>query len=314
MTLAAIMLIAAAAMAVLLALAELLAHAAHARFLASVILGEDGRTSTSKTFIFLWTLLIGWALIALVVGGQLVGQHACVHLPNPVTACGHDQLGRFQAGWHHFVRAGLSGDYLVLLGIPAAAGVAAKGVTQSQVAGAGFKKPRAPGSGGVLARLAEIFSADDGTTDIGDFQYLIFNVVTGVYFVARFLSPDGTGLPTIPATLLGLTSVSAGLYVGKKAVSNSQPTVSGVFPLPLHDGQPFTVIGTGLVPDAGSPTSVTPQITIDGVPATAVAAAGDHLIAKAPHNLGPGGIPMIRQLRVLNPYGGITADFPVQCL
>ncbi|MGH3420778.1 MAG: hypothetical protein ACRDOD_14475, partial [Streptosporangiaceae bacterium] len=234
--------------------------------------------------------------------------------PHATGACAHDLVGRFQSGWQHFLHAGLSGDYLVLLGIPAAAGVAAKGVAVSQIANGGFKRPRAPGAGGAMTRVAEVFSADDGTTDIGDLQYVIFNLVTATYFVARFLRPDGAGLPTIPATLLGLTSVSAGLYIGKKVVATSQPAVTGVFPLPLHDGQPFTVIGTGLASDPGSPTSVDPQITIDGVPATAVAATGEHLIAKAPPNLGPGGIPMIRQLRVLNPYGGITADFPVQCL
>ena len=81
-----------------------------------------------------------------------------------------------------------------------------------------------------FGRIAEIFSADDGTTDIGDFQYLIFNLVTAVYFVAQFLNPDGTGLPTIPDTLLGLTSVSAGLYVGKKAVTSSQPVGDGGVP------------------------------------------------------------------------------------
>jgi len=29
----------------------------------------------------------------------------------------------------------------------------------------------------------------DGTTDIGDFQYVIFNLVTAVYFVAEFVRP-----------------------------------------------------------------------------------------------------------------------------
>ena len=52
----------------------------------------------------------------------------------------------------------------------------------------------------------------------------------------------------------------------KKAVTNTKPTVTGVFPQPLHDGQPFTVIGTGLTVDPASLTKVEPQITIDGMP------------------------------------------------
>lgn len=319
MSLATIALIAALAVLVVLVLVELIARAVGARFFSTVILGQDGRTSTSKTFILMWTLLVGWALIALLIAGEFVPTHACVpptDIANAAYGCKThgDEVGLLQVGWLHFLHAGLSGSYLVLLGVPAAAGVAAKGITQSQANGTGFKTPKTGDGSAPFARVAEIFSADDGTTDIGDFQYLIFNLVTAVYFVSQFLNPDGSGLPTIPDTLLGVTSVSAGLYVGKKAVTRSQPSVTGVFPLPLHDGQTFTVIGTGLTVDPASPTHAEPQITIDGVPATAVRAAGTNLSAKAPPNLGPGGSPITRQLRVLNPYGGITPDFPVQCL
>jgi hypothetical protein len=312
-SLAGITLIAAGIIVVLLAVFEVLARLAHGSFLASVILGADGRTSTSKTFILLWTLLVGWALLALLIAGQFANTHGCVFNQHPRQACSHDELGLFQVGWRHFLHAGLSGSYLILLGIPGAAGVAAKVITQSSVTGSGFKKPRKKG-GPPLARVTEIFSADDGTTDVGDFQYVLFNLVTAVYFVTQFLNPDGTGLPTIPDTLLGLTSVSASVYVAKKAVTNNQPTVTGVFPQPLHDGQVFTVIGTGLTVDPSSPTPVEPQITIDGMPAVDVRENHDNLVAKAPPNVTVGGTPMVRHLRVLNSYGGITADFDVQCM
>jgi hypothetical protein len=312
--LAGIALVAAGAVLLLLVVVELIARAGGERFFTTVILGLDNRTSTSKTFVFLWTLLVGWALVALLIGGEFVHTHACVHAPNPVRACRGNEVGLLQAGWTHFLHAGLSGAYLVLLGVPGVAAVAAKGITQSRVNGTGFKTTKPKDGSDPFGRLAEIFSADNGTTDIGDFQYLIFNLVTAVYFVAQFLNPDGSGLPTIPNTLLGLTSVSAGLYVGKKAVISTQPTVTGVFPLPLHDSQPFSVLGTGLAADPAAPTDVNPQITIDGVPATAVVASNGSLLAKAPPNLGPGGTPMTRQLQVLNPYGGISANFPVQCL
>lgn len=309
---------------IFLACVEGIARVGHGSFFATVILGEDGRTSTSKTFIFMWTLLVGWALVALLIAGELVHQHGCVpatvgsDVTSAAKACkkAKDNLGLLQVGWLHFLNSGLSGAYLILLGIPAAAGVAAKGITQSQVNSTGFKTPKPPSDHPApFSRLAEVFSADDGTTDIGDFQYLIFNVVTAVYFVVQFVHPDGTGLPTIPDTLLGLTSVSAGLYVGKKAVSRSQPVVTGVFPLPLHDSQEFTVMGTDLVEDPASPTPVKPQITIDGMPATIVRCddAGN-LVAVAPANVGVGGSPLARQLQVMNPYGGISSNYQVQCL
>jgi hypothetical protein len=318
MSVAAIALIALGVVLVLLALLALLSRAAHARFFSTVILGADNRTSTSKTFVFMWTLLVAWALIALLIAGEFVSRHSCVPLTDLTGAAVRcrlqgDETGLLQVGWLHFLHTGVSAQYLVLLGVPGAAAIAAKGITQSQVDDSGFKTTKAQTGPDPIGRITEIFNDDDGATDIGDLQYLIFNLVTATYFVAQFLNPDGTGLPVIPATLLGLTSVSAGLYVGKKAVSRNQPVVTGVFPLPLHDGQVFTVMGTYLTVDPTAPVDVEPQITIDGLSATLISAANGTLKAKAPPNLGASGTPLIRQLVVLNPYGGITSNFQVPC-
>jgi hypothetical protein len=126
----------------------------------------------------------------------------------------NDQVGLLQIGWHNFITNGLLGGYLVLLGIPASAAVAAKAITQSKNDSGTAPKTTAPSSQGnitnkAMARVAQIFSADDDTTDIGDFQYVIFNLLTAAYFVAEFVRPSPLGLPVIPDTLLGLTSVSA---------------------------------------------------------------------------------------------------------
>lgn len=320
MTLAEVAAIAGGAVIGLLLLFQALASWAGGTFIGSVILGADGRTSTSKTFVLLWTLLVGWALIALLIAGQFLATRGCVLHPHPLRACRANQLALLQVGWKHFLHSPLSGTYLVLLGIPGAAAVTAKGITQASVDGDGFKVPKPapttkPAFGAArIARVAEIFSADDGATDIGDFQYVIFNLLTAIYFVTRFLRPDGAGLPSIPDTLLGLTGVSASVYLGKKAVTHSRPIVTGIFPLPLHDGRQFTVIGTGLTMDPASPTDVQPQITIGGLSAVDVRAVGNNLVAKAPPNISVAGAPLVRPLRVLNPYGGITADFDVPCL
>jgi hypothetical protein len=321
MTLAGLALIAAGLVAILLLLVEGVTWASDGRsFLATVIIGEDGRTSTSKTFILLWTLLVGWALVALLIAGQFVTTHACISTATAGEALHRcqkvgDRVGLLQLGWTHFLNAGLSGSYLILLGVPAAAGVAAKGIAQNQAqSSTAVKTPATKDTGtGAFNRIAQIFSADDGTTDIGDFQYLIFNLVTAAYFVSQFLNPDGSGLPTIPDTLLGLTSVSAGLYVGKKAVTRSQAMVTGVFPMPVRDGQTFTILGTGLTVDPAMPTDGVAQVSIDGAMATNVVAEGTNLRATAPANLAPGGTPTTRQLRILSPYGVVTSDFTIQC-
>ena len=115
----------AAAVAALLGTAELIARTAHHSFLATVILGQDNRTSSSKTFVFLWTLLVGWALACLLIAGELISAHACAairEISAAVTACTlqRDRVGLLQAGWRQFLDAGLAGGYLVLLGVPAA--------------------------------------------------------------------------------------------------------------------------------------------------------------------------------------------------
>jgi hypothetical protein len=87
-----------------------------------------------------------------------------------------------------------------------------------------------------------------------------------------------------------------------------------VFPLPLHDGEEFTVLGTDLTAQEGASTDAEPQVTIDGMSASVLATRDGHLIVRAPHTISVAGAPLVRKLRVLNPYGGITADFDVSCL
>ena len=264
----------------------------------------------------LWTLLVSWALLSMLIAGEFVSVDHCHHAMGTITC--PDDVARLQRSWTAFLKGPLSGTYLILLGVPGAAAVAAKQVTTNDVKGQGFKKPKPPIPPDVkqkhpvatrakapLVGLAEIFSDDDGATDIGDFQYLIFNVITAVYFVAQFLHPDGKGLPTIPNTLLGLTGVSASVYIGKKAATDSSPTVTGVFPQPLHNDAEFTVLGTGLVNDPASPGG-TQSISIDGMLATEVWEDGDTLRARAPSDIAAGSAVIARNLQVKNGYGGLT--------
>ena len=84
----------------------------------------------------------------LLIAGEFVSQHACVtaHLKPGQTRCGGDEVGLLQLGWTNFLHAGLSGSYLILLGVPAAAGVAAKGIAQSQAQSAtAVKTVKPPG-------------------------------------------------------------------------------------------------------------------------------------------------------------------------
>jgi len=325
LTLPGALLIAAVVVLGLLAVVEVIARVgAHKSFLATVILGQDNRTSTSKTFIFMWTLLVGWALTSLLIAGEIINTHSCVKMKMAVKACmaQKDQVGLLQIGWHSFLTAGLSGSYLILLGVPAAAGVAAKAITQTKADAGTVVKTTASGKQSAASRIAQIFSADDQTTDIGDFQYVIFNLITAVYFVTQFVKPSIQGLPAIPDTLLGLTSVSAALYVGKKAAARSQPKITGVFPSILRPGETATITGNGLTDDPTQPRPPglsKPQVMIDGKPVPAEDVKTDQTVAdrltfKVPAGLVSPGTqtPVSGTVQMMNAYGYITPGHSVQ--
>jgi hypothetical protein len=72
---------------------------------------------------------------------------------------------------------------------------------------------------------ADLVAGDAGNTDLGDFQYVIFNLVALVYVLGTLLHNPANGLPHIPDVLLGLTSVSAVGYVGKKVLNPLTATI-----------------------------------------------------------------------------------------
>lgn len=310
-------------MIVLLGATEAIARAAGGSFVESVVIGSDDRTSTSKTFILVWTLLVGWALVSFVIAGEVLSLHACAagsDLDSAAKACSaiHDKVGLLQVGWRRFISSGLAGSYLLLLGIPASAGVAAKVITQTKVSSGTIAKPPAMADSEktVVARLAQVFSADDQTTDIGDFQYVIFNLITAAYFIAHVIRAPGSGLPPVPDTLLGLTSVSAGLYVAKKAADRSKPAITGVFPSMLLPASPFTITGSGLTADAGAPATADIEVRVNGLPATSVLAdptVADRITAVAPGGLVGSNPPSQGTVQVSTAYGAITDPFPVLC-
>ena len=291
------------------------------KILRMLIMGTDNRTSTSKTMVVLWTLLAIWALLALMIAGEFVDLHACAatgSLEEQIKVCRAapqgGRVGLMQVSWHQLVQGGLNGGYLILLGVSGAAALTAKGVTQTKDLNGTAPKtiaPDPPKASAAAARVAQLFSRDDGSTDLGDTQYVLFNLVLGVYFVIRMAKPDGTGLPPLPDALLGLTSVAAALYVGKKAVDRTAPVLTTVFPTTLVAGQQFTVVGSNLTGDLAPngtppPGRSTPAVKIGGAVATDVVvdpSTQDRIVARAP-SLPPGPY----TLTVVNTWGAETPE------
>jgi hypothetical protein len=191
------------------------------RGLKAAVIGQDGRASTSKTQVAVWTGAVVWALIDLLL------------------------LVRANPGGDLFTAAVTSNwrpEYLVLLGLPVAAAVTAKAVVSGSNNGQGpltssppaavpdqavriyQRKPLPAGVKGFVVAVAELITADDGTVAWADLQYVVFTLITLVYFLVQVLAQPQNGLPPVPAALLTLMGVSASGYTVSKIVE-TQGTV-----------------------------------------------------------------------------------------
>jgi hypothetical protein len=186
------------------------------RGLKAAVIGQDGRASTSKTQVALWTGAVVWALVDLLL------------------------LARAYPGGNLFTGAVTSNwrpEYLVLLGLPVAAATAAKAAVTASNGGKGpvnsshpdaqpgaqtgrvyVRDPVSSGVKGIYAAVAELIAADDGTVAWADLQYVVFTLITLVYFVVQVLAQPKNGLPPVPAALLTLMGVSASGYTAQKIV------------------------------------------------------------------------------------------------
>ena len=66
--------------------------------------------------------------------------------------------------------------------------------------------------------MAELITEDDGSVAWADMQYVVFTLITLVYFGAQVVTQPHNGLPPVPAALLTLMGVSAGAYAANKLV------------------------------------------------------------------------------------------------
>jgi hypothetical protein len=154
-----------------------------------VFVGKDGRLSTSKTIAAVWTIVVAACLLALVYA-DLIGHPGPLNVTNA---------------------AGVAGQYALLFGGPLGAAILAKAIVVGQVSADSSIKPSAES-----ASPGDLVTDDAGETDLGDLQYVLFNLVALVFVLGTFLNEPLKGLPHIPDVLLGLTSVAAVGYVGKK--------------------------------------------------------------------------------------------------
>lgn len=226
-----------------------------------LVVGNDNRLSTSKLQIFLWTITVVWAVLTLVF--RFTGSES-------------------EAADAFTIQA----EYLILLGFPATAGIVAKTLTMGRVQSGAIVKPPADSP-----TAADIVSNDEGDADLGDWQYLLFNIVALAVFYRLFLAEPDLGLPAIPETVVALTGGSAALYTVKKAQERQQsPSINWIKPStinvgPVDDGVREVVIGgRGFIatgdrpPDLGDTTAAS-WVSLGGFPLTVTDWQADRITA-----------------------------------
>jgi hypothetical protein len=167
--------------------------------LPSLVVGKDGRWSTSKTTFVLWTYGVLYMLLSMLVEGTFV----------------------------KFTHQVTQGAYLVLLGFPVGTAVIAKTFTLSKIASGDLAKPDGTPS---VNPLADIVSDDTGRFDLLDFQYFVFNVVALAFVIVEFHHDSTQGLPAVPDTLLVFTLLAAVGYSTKKGLEGSKPSITSMVP------------------------------------------------------------------------------------
>jgi hypothetical protein len=278
----------------------------------ALAVGKDKRVSTSKLQVVFWTYAILFALFALLFGYVIsqIADAANWHAAKDLKAT----LGK---GFDGFIKHGLDGTYLLLLGFPLTAAISAKGITASKVAnGTVVKDEKDPSDPAQTTALQEAVGDDKGSPDIGDFQYLLFNLLALLYFLTQFLAHPAKGLPNLPDTLVGLTGVAAAAYVSKKGIYKDPPILYSVLPPSAEPGTTVDIHGSNLLADVPEPATDPPRplptlVIFGNVPARpldAPAASGSLLKVNVPKGAPPGLI----TVHVIRPPGAESGRVPFE--
>lgn len=215
--------------------------------------------STSKLNAYLWTAILAWILLSL----------ALLDKSDFSIADGKS----FAA-----VVGRISPLYLVLLGGPFAAAVLAKGIVTSSVSEKALVKPAAE-----KPRVADVFSDDDGNTDLVDTQYVIFNLIVAAMVVIGFWGNPLAGAPSIPDFLAILTGGSAAAYVANKSVNAKAdpPVIDRMIPSVARPNDQVRIVGSAFQGQGNE----APTVVIGGEDADILPGSNDGMIVAVVSNL-----------------------------
>lgn len=213
----------------------------------SLVIGEDGRPSTSKLKPFLWTVVMIFAYAALYSAKLKKGSI--------------DPISNIPA------------NLLIAIGLDVATLVAAKGITESQIANGQVEKPPpiTPTTATTVASTANagpgaVFQDDNGFPELTKIQTITW---TGFAIVLYFVAVDAAlkivaaaqpgspavtdlSLPDIAPAMMVLIGLGNAAYLGKKLVTTDTPVLTAIsvdrslaFPTVTLTGVAFGAIQNG---------------------------------------------------------------------
>lgn len=203
-----------------------------------LVIGADKRLSTSKLQAVLWTYAILGALAVLLIL-YLMGDTQGLEILTGAHAPPENDAGQPVDAFPE--------AYLLLLGGPFAAAVAAKAIVSARVEDGTLNRSEGEEDADIRTRLSEAVSDDKGNVDLVDTQYLLFNLLLLGYFLALFIADPRDGLPELPDVLVALTGLGALTYVTNKAVQRAKPSLSSVSPNEVAPGAKVTLRGQNLL-------------------------------------------------------------------
>jgi hypothetical protein len=228
---------------VLLALVALICKVASGGDLSQLVEGKDGRASTSKFQLVVWTAVGLYAFAAVFTAKILHGD-----------ATG---ISNFPA------------NLLAAMGLSVLTATASKAITSSQVSSGQISKPSVgtvdqPSDPGAAALVQD----DSGAPDLSKAQFLAWTIVSVFVYLYRLVGKvnlpvvgASIDMPDIDPVLLPLIGLGHAAYLGKKLTSSTVPQINGVTPAAGTPPRPVTMTGVSF----GAPQG-TSQVLIDSSP------------------------------------------------
>jgi hypothetical protein len=196
-----------------------------------IIVGEDGRLSSSKFQFFLWTSVVIFSYVVLFVAGVHNTRHRTASSCPAITKDELTTRYAFPATLSWCPIGDIPGNVLLAMGFSLITLATAKGVTSAYVNSGRIAKPPNPGK----PSLADLVTQDgSGIPDLSKVQMLVWTLIASATYLYGVVSAvptfAGAPFPDISGTLMVLMGLGQGAYLGTKLATSQTAKISNLNP------------------------------------------------------------------------------------